>query len=143
MFPHCSSMYLIPCLFSVASKLYGVNATIITFVFVLYCIVLYCIVLYCIVLYCIVLYCIVLYCIVLYCIVLYCIVLYCIVLYCIVLYCIVLYCIVLYCIVFSIASSLDHFSLNFSTIHICLIVNSFKLFQPQRNISSHFNLNSP
>ena len=47
----------------VASKLYGVNANIIVFVFVLYCIVLYCIVLYCIVLYCIVLYCIVLYCI--------------------------------------------------------------------------------
>ena len=46
-----------------ASKLYGVEATIIIFVFVLY---LYCIVLYCIVLYCIVLY---LYCIVLYCIV--------------------------------------------------------------------------
>ena len=69
---------------SMASKLYGVNATIIIFVFSLYCIVLYCIVLYCIVLYCIVLYCIVLYCIVLYCIVLYCIVLYCIVLYCIV-----------------------------------------------------------
>ena len=46
-----------------ASKLYGVNATIIIFVFVSYCIVLYCIVLYCIVLYCIVSYCIVLYCI--------------------------------------------------------------------------------
>ena len=59
----------------VASKLYGVNATIIIFVFDLYCIVLYCIVLYCIVLYCIVLYCIVLYCIVMYFIVLYCIVL--------------------------------------------------------------------
>ena len=72
--------------FFVASKLYGVNATILIFVFVLYCIVLYCIVLCCIVLYCIVLYCIVLYCNVLYCIVLYCIVLYCIVLYCIVLY---------------------------------------------------------
>ena len=39
-----------------ASKLYGVDATIIIFVFVLYFIVLYCIVLYCIVLYCIVLY---------------------------------------------------------------------------------------
>ena len=39
------------------SKLYGVNATIIIFVFVLYCIVLYCIVLYCIVLFCFVLYC--------------------------------------------------------------------------------------
>ena len=42
-----------------ASKLYGVNTSIIIFVFVLYCILLYCIVLYCIVLYCIVLYCIV------------------------------------------------------------------------------------
>ena len=31
-----------------ASKLYGVNATIIIFVFVLYCILFYCIVLYCI-----------------------------------------------------------------------------------------------
>ena len=41
-----------------ASKLYGVDATIIIFVVLLYCIVLYCIVLYCIVLYCIVLYCI-------------------------------------------------------------------------------------
>ena len=97
-----------------ASKLYGVNATIIIFLFLLYFIVLFCIVLYCNVLLCIVLYCIVLYCIVLYCIVLYCIVLYCIVLcfivfpcivlYCIklcfiVLYCIVLYCVVLYCIV--------------------------------------------
>ena len=41
----------------VASKLYGVNATIIILVFVLYCIVLYCIVLYCIVLYYIVFYC--------------------------------------------------------------------------------------
>ena len=38
-----------------ASKLYGVKATIIILVYVLYCVLLYCIVLYCIVLYCIVL----------------------------------------------------------------------------------------
>ena len=43
----------------VASKLLGLNASPILFVFVLYCIVLYCIVLYCIVLYFIVFYCIV------------------------------------------------------------------------------------
>ena len=59
-----------------ASKLYGVDATIIMFLFVFCCIVLYRNALYCIVLYCIVLYCIVWYCIVLYYIVLYCIVLY-------------------------------------------------------------------
>ena len=64
-----------------ASKLYGVDATIIMFLFVFCCILLYRNALYCIVLYCIVFYYIVLFCIVLYCIVWYCIVLYCIVLY--------------------------------------------------------------
>ena len=54
----------------VVSKLYGVNATIVIFVFVLYCFVFYCIVLYYIVLYCTVLYCTVSYCIVFYSIVL-------------------------------------------------------------------------
>ena len=65
----------------VASKLYGVNDTLIIFVFVLYFTVLYCFVLYCIVLFCIALYCIELYCIALYCFVLYCIVFYCFVLW--------------------------------------------------------------
>ena len=58
-----------------ASKLHGVNATIIIFVFVFYCISLSFILLYCTLLYCIVLYCIVLCFIVLYCFVFYCIVL--------------------------------------------------------------------
>ena len=83
----------------VASKLYGVNAAIIIFLFVLYCIVFFCFVLYCIVLYCFVFYCIVLCCILLYFIVLYCVVFYCILLYYIVLYCVLLYCILFYCIV--------------------------------------------
>ena len=50
-----------------ASKLYGVNATIIILLFVFYCILLYfiCILLYFIVFYCILLYCILLYCILL------------------------------------------------------------------------------
>ena len=81
--PNWSLFYFVLLYSSVASKLYGVYATIIIFVF--FCIVLYCIVLYCIVLYCIVLYCIFVYCIVLYCILLYCIVLYCIVMFCLVL----------------------------------------------------------
>ena len=42
---------------NLSSKLYGVNATILIFVFVLYCI--DCIILDCIILYCIILYCIV------------------------------------------------------------------------------------
>ena len=88
--------------FLVASKLYGVKATInvFIFVFVLCFMLIHCNVLYHFVSYCIVLYFIVSYCIVLYHFVSYCIVLYFIVSYCIfLLFSTVLYLIVLYCIV--------------------------------------------
>ena len=80
-----------------ASELYGLIATIVIFVFSLYCIVSYCIVFSRIVLYFILSHCILFYFIVMYSIVFYCILFYRIVFYRNVMYCIVLYCIPLYC----------------------------------------------
>ena len=68
--------------------------------------------LFCFVLFCFVFFCFVLFCFVLFCFVLYCIVLFCILLYFIVFYCILFYFTLFYCILF----------LNFSSMHLDLLV---------------------